>query len=268
MSESRPNQEGPQSPTDNARAATDRSSLYDRIGGTYTAYRQPDPRLAAQISQALGQAKTVADVGAGTGSYESPDRQYIPIEPSETMIRQRPQALERAVRGVAERLPLADNSCDAVQAILTVHHWNDLSAGIAEMRRVSRGPIVILTWDHAVFARFWMPSEYLPEAAAYDRTLATLDSILPLVSDAKVVPVPVPRDCTDGMFACYWRRPEMYLDPGARAAISGIAMLPNQVVDRMVTRLRADLRSGEWHDRHADLFKLDSYDTGYRLVIA
>lgn len=184
------------------------------------------------------------------------------------MIRRRPPDLDRAVRGVAESLPLADNSCDASQAILTAHHWNDLAAGIAEMRRVSRGPIVILTWDHSVFARFWMPSEYLPEAAAYDRTLASVDSILPLVGDAQVVPVPIPHDCTDGMFACYWRRPEMYLDSGARAAISGIAMLPDQVVDRMATRLGADLRSGEWHDRHADLFELDSFDAGYRLIIA
>jgi SAM-dependent methyltransferase len=227
----------------------------------------------------------VLNAGAGTGSYESDagGRRFVAVEPSAVMLAQRTTAraegqdarrpaqlaqITSAVQAVAERLPFPDQSFDAATAILTIHHWPDPKAGLDEIRRVTRGPIVILTWDTTWFADFWLTSEYVPEAAAHDASLVALADVERFVGDCRVEVVPVPHDCTDGFFAAYWRRPEMYLDPGARAAISGLALLPPAVLERMAATLAADLESGEWHRNHADLLDLDSIDFGYRLVIS
>lgn len=245
------------------------TETYDRIGSTYGEHRRPDPRVAAAIEGALGSAMTVLDVGAGTGSYELGDRHYVAVEPSQLMLAQRAPDAAPAVQGVAERLPFPDDTFDAAIAILTVHHWTDAAAGLAEVRRVTRGPIVVLTWDAEQLAdTFWLVREYLPESALQELPLVTLTAVRLLLGPCRVEPVSVPHDCTDGFFAAYWRRPERYLDPGVRAAISGLALLDPTVVDRMVTELGDDLASGRWHERHADLLELDTYDHGYRLVIA
>jgi SAM-dependent methyltransferase len=245
------------------------SATYDRIGSTYATYRRPDPRIAAAIDRALGDATTVVDVGAGTGSYELGDRRYVAVEPSGVMLAQRSPGAAPAVQAVAERLPFADGAFDAAMAILTVHHWPDAATGLAEVRRITRGPIVVLTWDAEQFAgTFWLVRDYLPESALQEQPLVTLARLQSLLGPCRVEPVLVPHDCTDGFFGAYWRRPERYLDPGARAAISGLALLDPAVVDRMVTQLRADLETGRWHERHRDLLDMASYDHGYRLVVA
>lgn len=242
-------------------------AVYDRIGTTYARYRRADPRISARIDRALGEARSVIDVGAGAGSYEAGDHTYVAVEPSAVMVAQRPPGAAPAVRAVAERLPFADGSFDAALASLTVHHWSDLAGGLAEMRRVSRGPVVVFTWASDRFSRFWLVDEYLPEAGTHDRTLAGLADVCELLPGCAVEVVPVPHDCTDGFFAAYWRRPERYLDPDARAAISGIALLPPAAVRRMATALAADLESGAWARRHGDLLGLDEMDLGYRLVV-
>jgi SAM-dependent methyltransferase len=245
------------------------TATYDRIGATYAAHRRPDPRISAAIESALGDAATVLDVGGGTGSYELGSRRYVAVEPSRVMLGQRASDAAPAVQGVAEHLPFPDRVFDAAMAILTVHHWPDAAAGLAEVRRVTAGPLVALTWDAEQFAStYWLVREYLPEIALQELPLVTLTRLRALLGPCRVEPVLVPHDCTDGFFAAYWRRPERYLEPGVRAAISGLALLDDDVIGRMVAALTADLADGRWHARHADLLELPTYDAGYRLVIA
>jgi SAM-dependent methyltransferase len=242
--------------------------IYDAIGSTYTSTRRPDPRIAAQITAALGDARSVVNVGAGAGSYEPPQT-VLAVEPSSVMIGQRPAGAAPVVRACAEALPLADGAADAVMAVLTVHHWSDLEVGIAELRRVARRRIVVLTWDQPAFRSFWLVREYLPEAAAFDDTRAVpVERLAALLGGARVEAVPVPHDCTDGFGAAYWRRPEAYLDPDVRGGISSLAVIPDDLLAPALGQLRADIDSGAWHERHADLLALDEIDLGYRLVIS
>jgi SAM-dependent methyltransferase len=244
---------------------------YQTIGVRYSSHRRPDPRIAALIEQALGGARTVLNVGAGTGSYEPRGRQVTAVEPSTVMIAQRPGGSAPVIQGYAEALPFPDRSFDAAMAILTVHHWTDAAAGLAELRRVSDRQVV-LTWDPAVTARFWLVEEYLPEIAEADAELATLDIVQANLAldqaEAAVVAVPVPADCTDGFLCAYWQRPHCYLDPAVRAAISALANLDQQHVDRAVRRLRADLATGRWQARRRERYDADALDLGYRLVTA
>jgi SAM-dependent methyltransferase len=242
-------------------------TVYDRIGRSYGTTRGPDPRIAAQVAAALGGMTSVVNVGAGTGSYE-PAETIVAVEPSSTMIAQRPAGAAACVRGTAEALPLSSGSVDAALAVLTVHHWTDVEAGIAELRRVARKRVVILTWDQRVFREFWLVREYLPAAAAVSAGHAVpIPLIAELLPGARVEPVPVPHDCTDGFGAAFWRRPEAYLDPRVRAGISMLAQAdPHDLVDGL-SALAADLESGAWHERHRELSTLDRLDAGYRLIV-
>jgi SAM-dependent methyltransferase len=239
---------------------------YDTIGVTYTETRRADPRIEAAIRRALRGARSVVNVGAGAGSYEPPET-VLAVEPSEVMIAQRRAGRAPAVQTTAEAIPLADGAVDAALAVLTIHHWPDLAAGFAEMRRVARR-IVVLTWDPSMARSFWLSREYLP-AEAVDWDIARcppLESVAELVGPgAEVTPVPVPHDCTDGFFGAFWRRPEAYLDPVVRAGISNLAQFGDALVPAF-DRLAADLESGEWHRRHADLLMLEELDLGYRIV--
>ncbi len=240
-------------------------AAYDRIGATYSATRRPDPRVRAAIWSALGGAATVINVGAGTGSYEPPET-VLAVEPSQVMIDQRPPGAAPAVAAGAEHLPVPDAFADAAMALLTVHHWSDVAAGIAELRRVARR-IVILTWDQRVTERFWLSREYLPQLSSYDARAVTIDTLLDLLGGGEVRPLPVPHDCSDGFLGAFWRRPQAYLDPKVRAGISTMAALESTLGPGL-ERLRADLESGEWDSRHADLQLLDELDLGYRLLIS
>jgi SAM-dependent methyltransferase len=244
---------------------------YERLGVGYAARRRPDPRLAHLIDEALGDAATVVNVGAGTGSYEPAGRTVLAVEPSPTMVAQRAAGAAPVVRAVAEALPLRDGCADAALAVLTIHHWRDPAAGLAELVRVSRRQVVA-TWDPERFASFWLVREYLPEIGRNEAALATLDAVVSELSRwhdrVDVVPVPVPADCTDGLLGAHWCRPHAYLDAGVRAAASGLASLPAAVLEPAMDRLRRDLDSGAWHERHADLLHLGELDLGYRLVVA
>lgn len=244
-------------------------ATYDTLGATYARTRQPDPRIAAQIHAALGDAADVVNVGAGSGSYEPPQT-VLAVEPSRVMITQRPPGAAPAVRSVAEHLPLRDNAADAVMALLTVHHWADLTTGIRELRRVARHRVVVLTWDQHIFReRFWLVRDYLPEAAAYDDTRAVpADQLLDLLGGGRQEPVRIPHDCVDGFGAAYWRRPDAYLDPRVRAGISMLAQTGDDALAPGLTRLADDLRTGRWHTRYADLLTRETIDVGYRLIVA
>jgi hypothetical protein len=190
----------------------------------------------------------------------------LAVEPSQVMIDQRPPRSAPAVAAGAESLPVPDGFADAAMALLTVHHWSDVPAGIAELRRVARR-IVILTWDQRVTERFWLSREYLPQLSNYDAGAVTIDTMLDLLGGGEVRPLPVPHDCSDGFLGAFWRRPRAYLDPTVRAGISTMAAL-EPTLGPGLERLRADLESGEWDGRHADLLRLDELDLGYRLLIS
>ena len=238
---------------------------YDTIGVGYRRHRRPDPRWAARISAALGDAHRIVDVGSGAGSYEPRDRFVVAVDASAVMLRQHPGP--RRVRSAAELLPFADASFDAAMAIFTVHHWTDLERGLAELRRVARRQ-VILTFDHEMEGRFWL-SDYVPAMLRQNHSwAATIDGVAGPLHTDRVEVVPVPHDCIDGFMAAYWRRPERYLDPDVRAAISGLALLPPDDIEPGMRRLAADLESGAWYERYGHLLELDEIDAGYRIVVA
>lgn len=244
-------------------------AVYDVLGVAYARTRRADPRVAARIRGAVGEVGGVINVGAGSGSYETAGT-VLAVEPSRVMLAQRPVGAAPAVQAVAERLPVRDGAVDTVMALLTVHHWSDPAAGIAELRRVARRRVVVLTWDQRVFReRFWLVRDYLPEAAAFDDARATpVDRLCELLGGARQEVVPVPHDCVDGFAAAYWRRPHAYLDPRVRAGVSLLAQPGEEVLAPGLARLAEDLATGRWHTRHAGLLTLDALDVGYRLLVA
>ncbi|MGP0032775.1 MAG: class I SAM-dependent methyltransferase [Acidimicrobiales bacterium] len=239
---------------------------YDTIGCGYSRYRRPDPRIAAQIWAAIGDAARIVNVGAGTGSYEVDGRPIVAVEPSPVMVGQRDPAGAPVVRAAAEDLPFPDRLFDVALATLTVHHWADPRAGLAELRRVARRQVV-LTFDRAAHDRSWIFAEYVPAALAL-ADAAPMDMVIDALGTARVEVVPVAADCTDGFALAFWKRPEQFLSPSVRAGISAFARLDPAQVEPGMARLRRDLASGAWHDRHADLLALDSIDAGLRLVTA
>jgi SAM-dependent methyltransferase len=241
--------------------------VYDRIGRGYAVGRRTDPRWMDVLEDALGVARTVVNVGAGTGSYESPQRRVVAVEPSTTMIAQRPPDAAPVVQGVAEALPFADRVFDAAMAVLTIHHWRDLEAGLAELRRVADRQVV-LTFDPHALDRLWLVRDYLPQIATVDaQRLPSTDRVVAALGDVEVRPLPVPRDMVDGMLAAFWARPEAYLDPQVRASMSIFALMDPEVVDAAMARLRADLDDGTWSRRNAELLDFDTLEAGYQLLV-
>lgn len=248
-------------------------ALYNTIGHGYANFRQPDPRLAAAIDDALGDATSVANIGAGAGSYEPRNRQVIAVEPSEVMIRQRGPDAARCVQGSADAIPLQDASVDAAMAILSTHHWPDLEKGLREMARVARRCVVLLTWvpptgNPVDPAPFWLTEDYFPEILAHDRTIfptsaALLALLERIIGPARITRVPIPHDCIDGMLGAYWRRPTCYLEAARRAAISSFARID---AAPGLAKLQADVDSGVWSERNSHLLSRDSIDLGYRIV--
>jgi SAM-dependent methyltransferase len=244
---------------------------YDTIGHGYSRNRREDQRFRVLIHAALADARTVVNVGAGAGAYEPPDRHVIAIEPSDVMAAQRPRDLAPAIRASAGSLPLRDGSVDAAMAVLSVHHWDDeRERGVRELRRVARGAVVILTYDATVSGTMWLMADYLPEIAALDlRTFPLLEQLAEwLGGDVRIDEVPIPCDTPDWMLGSFWAHPERVLDAHARAATSGFARLPTDVIDRVVAEVSRDLASGLWDDRYGHLRNLDALDVGLRLVVA
>jgi SAM-dependent methyltransferase len=241
-------------------------ALYDAIGTGYAAHRRPDARIAARINAALGEARTVVNVGAGAGSYEPADRRVAAVEPSAVMVAQRPPGSAPAVRATADALPFPAASFDAALAVLTLHHWPDQARGLAELRRVARDRVVLLTWDPEGPA-FWLVRDYFPEILDIDLPVfPPLERLAEVLGPLTVEPVPVPADCTDGFLGAYWRRPHAYLDAGVRGAISVFARLRD--VATPLARLAADLDDGSWERRNGHLLTMQELDLGYRLVVA
>ncbi len=246
---------------------------YERIGVGYSGVRRADPQITARIEAALGDARSVVNVGAGTGSYEPSTREVTAVEPSAEMIAQRPTGATPAVQGRAERLPFEDNSFDAAMAIFSDHHWRDRATGLCEMARVARRRILLLNVDPGLARRFWLTRDYLPGFVdlipeAYRQTGHWERELRSLWGAVEVLPVPVPHDCRDGFYQAYWRRPRAYLDRRIRDGISVFHRLPPTEVAAAVGDLRRDLDSGAWDRRNADLRRQPELDVGLRLVVA
>jgi SAM-dependent methyltransferase len=240
------------------------TAKYNEIGTGYATLRKADPRIAAAIHAALGPAQTVLNVGAGTGNYEPEDRLVVAVEPSTEMIRKRASTAAPVVQATAEYLPFATDAFEAAMAVLTVHHWADKQAGLREMRRVAKGRMAVFTFDPA--QRPWL-DDYIPELAALDAVqMPAMSAYENWLGRVQIVPVPIPHDCSDGFLYAYWRRPEAYLDARLRSGISSFWAIKN--IDARLQCLEQDLASGAWHRRYAQLLERDSYDAGYRLLIA
>jgi SAM-dependent methyltransferase len=244
------------------------ATRYDRIGAGYVRTRRADPRIQARLHAAVGGARSVCNIGAGAGSYEPPGT-VVAVEPAATMVAQRPLRAAPAVRAVAEALPLRTGSCDVALAVLTVHHWHDLEAGLAELRRVARRQVVFFfepSWAH----RLWLTADYFPEILdlATERAAPGEAELRRHLAVVSVEAVPVPADCTDGFGGAYWNRPEAYLDPTVRAGMSSFSQLDPVVEARGVERLAADLAAGDWDRKYGYLRERGAMDLGYRILVA
>lgn len=242
---------------------------YENLDVTYSNLRRADPRIAAFVHAALDDARTVLNVGAGSGNYEPTDRYVVAVEPSAAMRSQRPPTAVPAIDAVAEQLPFDDDSFDAAMAMITVHQWPDQARGLAELRRVARGPVVVLTYDPNVFATYWL-NDYAPEIAAGDRgRMPDPRWVLEALGGrGRIDAVPIPRDCTDGFVEAYFDRPELYLDPARRAGQSVWRFVDDAVVARFVEQLRADLADGTWDARYGRLRTAESFEGSMRLVVS
>lgn len=243
--------------------------VYDVIGRHYTRGRREDPRIAEKIHAELNGARSVVNVGAGAGAYEPRNRRVVAVEPSRVMIDQRPTPAAPAVCAIAEELPFADDAFDAAMGVLTVHHWTDKRRGLSEMRRVSRGPVVLLMGDVQVTSSWWLPAHYFPATARLtSNRIYTLDQVAAVLGDVDVITVPIPADCRDGFEGAYWRRPHEILDPDVWGAVSIFQQISDDERNEGMRRLSDDLESGEWMRRFGHLTTLDELDVGYRLVVA
>jgi SAM-dependent methyltransferase len=246
---------------------------YDVIGRGYTLVRRADPRLAKAIWEALGDARSVLNVGAGAGAYEPENREVTAVEPSAAMIAQRPATAAPVVQAGAEELPFPDNGFDAVMAILSDHHWRDRKQGLRELRRVARQRVVLFNADPAAAERFWLTTDYLPSFLGliperYRQPGFWAEELADWLGDVRLEPFAIPHDCLDGFYAAYWRRPTAYLRAEVRAGISIFARLKDADVDEALQALRYDLDTGAWHRRHRALLNYGELDLGYRVVLA
>lgn len=246
----------------------DAMARYDTIGHGYADLRRPDPRLQCAIDRALGDCSSIANIGAGTGSYEPPGRTVVAVEPSEVMIRQRRPGAAMCIQGAAEEIPLESKSVDAAMTVLSAHHWKDLEKGLCEMQRVARRRVMIVTWVPDSPA-FWLTQDYFPEIRAHDQTIFPASDVLEkllqrTIGEAAVETFPIPHDCQDGFLCAYWRRPASYLRDDVRGVMSSFAR-----IDAFggLAKLRQDLVSGRWMTRNSALMNLESLDLGYRIIV-
>lgn len=244
-------------------------ATYDRIGVGYSEHRRGDPHIAARIEAALGDARTVVNVGAGAGSYEPSNREVTAVEPSAEMISQRPAGAAPVVQASAESLPFGDNSFDAAMGVLTAHHWADLRAGLNEMQRVARRRIVMVAFDPEALEDLWITADYFPAMLDLKRPSGAgsreLAASLPAATTS---PLPVPPDCEDHFFAALWARPELLFDDEIVRPMWVWQGIPEEARQTGRERLGADLKSGAWEQRYGHLRRQHELDVGLRLVVS
>ena len=242
---------------------------YDSIGQNYSTTRREDQFILNRINFALGEAKTVVNVGAGAGSYEPSNRIVLAVEPSKAMALQRRTDSLPSIRATADNLPLHDKSVDAAMTVLSLHHWEPhQKTGIQEMCRVAREKVVIVTIDPRVSGNMWLMADYLPEVAALDHQVFPLPEVICEWLDCatQVETLPIHRDTLDWNLLSFWAHPERVLDPSARAATSGFARQSEDIVQRVVSGVQSDLARGVWDERYGTLRSLQELDVGLRLI--
>jgi SAM-dependent methyltransferase len=243
---------------------------YDSLGQKYSGYRQTDPRIAAYISDALLDAKTVLNVGAGAGSYEPSDKYVAAVEPSVTMRAQRiANGKVPAINAKADNLPFDDNAFDASMAMVTVHHWPDIEKGIKELRRVTKKQILILTFDPNELDNFWNAA-YFPELIEVEKArYPTIDFLKnALGGNCEVVAIPIPIDCVDGFQEAFYGRPEAFLKKEVRRSQSAWGFLPKELEETLVKRLKDDLESGAWDKKYGHFRNQPSFTCALKLLIS
>jgi hypothetical protein len=240
------------------------SQLYDRLGRSYDATRRPDPRIARLVEAAIGDARSIVNVGAGTGSYEPRGRYVVAVEPAATMRARRPASAAPCIAAAAEALPFDDSSVDLVMGIYTDFHWSDRPRGVAEMVRVARDSVVLLTVDSMAAESYWLIRDYFPSGRDLFAPLNELLALLP--DEAEVLPVPIPEDCRDGFVQAFWKRPHDLLDPAVRSSMAMFSRLDGEELEAGLRQLADDLRDGSWLERNADLLRQPEADLGHRLV--
>lgn len=237
---------------------------YDQLAKQYKTYRRPDPRIAKRIQFYLQNAQRILNVGAGLGSYEPENCEVVAVEPAFEMISKRNHSKAILIQGIAEELPFKDDIFDCSMCILTMHHWSNIVSGLKEVLRVTRDKIVLFTWI-GYGNNFWL-EDYIPEIIGIDAKLfPTIEELNQILGDVLVETIEIPYDCTDGFMCAYWRRPEMYLDPDARSAISTFSRIPE--IQERLNILQEDIESGVWHKNYSHLLEKESFDLGYRLVV-
>ena len=240
------------------------AALYERLGQTYSQARRPDPRIADQLAAAIGDPRTVINVGAGTGSYEPTGCHVVAVEPAAAMRAQRPPTAAPCIAASAEALPFDDISIDVAMGVYTDFHWSDRARGITEMIRVARRSVVLLTVDSETAGSYWLIRDYFPEGR---ELFAPLSDLLALVPGATAHPVMIPEDCQDGFVQAFWKRPHALLDPDVRSSMALFGRTPSDEVDRRIGRLRSDLADGTWRERNRALLDASSADLAHRLVV-
>ena len=243
---------------------------YDREKVGYATRRQTDPRIARHVHAALGDARTVLNVGAGTGSYEPADRYVVSIEPSSEMRSKRLElGRHPAISVRADALPFDDGAFDVVLAQLVVPFMRDPARGLRELRRVARGPVVILTFDGDELDRLWLGGYVDGMTAAEAARLPAIDHVRAVLGGTSVVEeVPVPFDCTDGFTEAYYGRPERFLDPAVRRSQSVWNFVDPAAARRGIERLERDLATGAWDARFGALRTQPEFVGALRLIVA
>jgi SAM-dependent methyltransferase len=243
---------------------------YDNLGQKYSGYRKTDSRIAKYVHEALDDAKTVINIGAGTVSYEPSDKYVIAIEPSVTMREQKMVNNKiPAINAKANDLPFDDNSFDATMAMVTIHHWPDIDKGLKEIRRVTKNQVVIMTFDPDTLDNFWNV-HYFPELIQIEKArYPSIDSIKKSLGEAsEVIEIPIPFDCVDGFQEAFHGSPEAFLEKEVRISQSAWGFLPKGLEEQLVERLKKDLQSGEW-DRKFGHFRNQTFFTcALRIIMA
>jgi SAM-dependent methyltransferase len=240
------------------------AALYERLGQTYHQARRADPRIADQLAVAIGDPRTVVNVGAGTGSYEPTGCHVIAVEPAAAMRAQRPMTAAPCIAASAEALPFGDKSVDVAMGVYTDFHWADRARGIAEMSRVARHSVVLLTVDSETADSYWLIRDYFPEGRDL---FAPVSDLLAMLPGATAQPVMIPADCHDGFVQAFWKRPHALLDREVRSSMALFGRLPSRDVDHRMQRLRSDLEDGTWEERNQALVGAASADLAHRLVV-
>lgn len=252
------------------------SNTHEHNGGTHEQLeherqtpRPADRRIVRQIHEALGDARSVANVGAGTAEYEPTDRWVLAIEPTEHRITSRAHGLTTPIRGYAESLPIPSSSVDAAMACLTLHQWADWRVGVQELRRVARKRVVIFTYDPTYAERFWLLRDHLPELGhLHSRRFPPIEQQCASIGDeVHVQTVAIPHDCANGLLAAHWRRPRAYLDKQVRAGIPTFQLPGATRLPDGLAQLAEDLERGRWQQRNHELLSLEQLDLGYRLLV-